>query len=113
MATYRIHRLKAHLRQQFRFAPHVSGEAAVKPRDYEAGEMVEAPSPYSAFFALRDTTAPLELGDLLESGGGLQIFKFVGFEAARWVLPEVKDPPSGDAGPSAAEPSSPASAALQ
>jgi len=35
MPTYRIHRLKDHLRQQVRFAPHVSGTALVKPRDYQ------------------------------------------------------------------------------
>ena len=95
MPTYRIHRLKDHLRQQVRFAPHVSGTAAVKPRDYQQGEQtedpVEAPSPYAAFFALKDAARPLEVGDLLESeDGSLRIFKFVGFEEAQWVLPEAK-----------------------
>jgi hypothetical protein len=89
MPSYRIHRLKDHLRQQFRFAPHVSGEAMVKPRDYEAGEMVAAPTPYSAFFSMRGTERPLEIGDLLESeDGSLRICKFVGFEAAQWYVPE-------------------------
>jgi hypothetical protein len=91
MATYRIHRLRTHLRQQFRFAPHVSGTAVVKPRDYEPGDSVEAVSPYAAFFALRDSGTPLEVGDLLESAEGkLTIFKFVGFEEAQWPAPEVK-----------------------
>jgi hypothetical protein len=104
MPTYHIHRLKDHLRQQVRFAPHVSGTALVKPRDYQipdqaarepapegAGETVEAPTPYAAFFALRDTPSPLEVGDLLETADGhLCIFKFVGFEEAQWVLPEAK-----------------------
>jgi hypothetical protein len=103
MPMYRIHRLKDHLRQQVRFAPHVGGTATVKPRDYqprleganegandEAGQ-VEAPSPYAAFFALRDTASPLEVGDLLEApDGSLRIFKFVGFEEAQWALPESK-----------------------
>ena len=71
MQTYRIHRLKDHLRQQVRFAPHVSGTATVKPRDYQPADprgedLVEAETPYAAFFALRDTRAPLEVGDLLE-----------------------------------------------
>jgi hypothetical protein len=113
MTTYRIHRLKDHLRQQVRFAPHVGGTAAVKPRDYQptvSGEdLVEAETPYAAFFALRDTAAPLEVGDLLESAadGSLRIFKFVGFEEAQWVLPEPKPdmpavaPPGGDDQPSA------------
>ncbi len=111
MATYRIHRLKDHLRQQFRFAPHVSGEAAVKPRDYEPGDTVEAGSPYAVFFTLRDTRTPLEVGDVLESEGALQIFKFVGFEAARWVVPEVRGEAGSASGPGG--PSTPASAGLQ
>ncbi len=99
MNTYRIHRLKEHLRRQFRYAPHVSGRAQVKPRDYEAGDSVEATSPYQAFFSLRDSGAPLEVGDLLETAdGALRIFKFVGFEEAAWVLPEPK-PPEEPAGP--------------
>ena len=100
MSTYRIHRLKDHLRQQVRFAPHVSGAATVKPRDYHVAdqllEQVEAETPYAAFFALRDTATPLEVGDLLEStaDGSLRIFKFVGFEEAQWALPEPKPPES-------------------
>jgi len=91
MPSYRIHRLKAHLYPSFRQAPHVSGSANVKPRDYEPGDSIEAPSPYAAFFALKETAAPLAPGDLLESEGGvLRIYKFVGFEEAQWVLPEAK-----------------------
>ncbi len=114
MPTYRIHRLRDHLRQQVRFAPHVSGTAMVKPRDYhvagpdgpDQGEIVEAPTPYAAFFALRDGEAPLEIGDLLEAPDGtLRIFKFVGFEEAQWVLPEPKpvlpSPPLPDGQPPA------------
>jgi hypothetical protein len=107
MQTYRIHRLKEHLRHQVRFAPHVSGTATVKPRDYQppvpGEDLVEAETPYAAFFALRDTPAPLEVGDLLEStaDGSLRIFKFVGFEEAQWAIPEQKAvaagaPPVGD-----------------
>ena len=53
MPSFRIHRLKDHLRPNFRFAPHLSGTAAVKPRDYETSEdaTVEASTPYAAFFA--------------------------------------------------------------
>jgi hypothetical protein len=97
MPSFRIHRLKDHLRQNFRFAPHLSGTASVKPRDYETAEdaLVEASSPYSAFFALRDAIQPIQVGDLLESEDGtLRIFKFVGIEDAQWVLPEVKGDPA-------------------
>ncbi len=86
-----------HVRQHFRFAPHVSGTASVKPRDYEPGDTVEASTPYAAFFALRDTGNPLDVGDLLEAEGcGLRIFKFVGFEEAQWVLPETAPPQSAE-----------------
>lgn len=114
MPNYRIHRLKDHLRQQFRSAPHVSGTAGVKPRDYlpgvvagEAGsdtaaefsgETISAASPYAAFFELKDGATPLVPGDLLEDeSGALRIFKYVGFEEAQWVLPEVPAAPAGDA----------------
>ena len=91
MPGYRIHRLKDHLRHQFRYAPHVSGRAGVKPRDYDPGPSIEGLTPYSAYFALRASETPLEVGDLLESEDGtLRIFKFVGFEEALWVQPEVK-----------------------
>jgi hypothetical protein len=91
MPSYKIHRLKDHLRQYFRHAPHVSGAASVKLRDYNPGQTVEATSPYAAYFGLRGSSTPLEPGDLLESDAGdLRIFKFVGFEEARWVVPETK-----------------------
>ena len=94
MPEFRIHRLKDHLRPSFRSAPHVSGAAAVKLRDYNAGEVVEAATPYAAFFALRDSSRPLEVGDLLESpDGALRICKFVGFEEAHWVEPEPRAAP--------------------
>src|SRR5258706_15758178 len=94
MPAYRIHRLKDHVRHHFRDAPHVSGAASVKPRDYEPSEtVIESVSPYAAFFSLRDTEQPLDVGDLLETEDGtLRIFKFVGFEEARWVLPEAATP---------------------
>jgi hypothetical protein len=78
-------------RQQFRWAPHVSGAANVKHRDYEAGGQVEAENEYQAWRLLRDSRRPLEVGDLLETeGGGLRICKYVGFDEARWIVPEVK-----------------------
>lgn len=96
MPSFRIHRLKDHLRQSFRFAPHLSGTATVKPRDYEVSTAtVEATSPYAAFFALREAAEPIQIGDMLESeDGSLRIFKFVGIEDAQWVLPEVKIDPA-------------------
>ncbi len=102
MPSYQIHRMKENPRQQFRWQPHASGAATVKPKDYEAGETVEAPTAYAAWIALRDTPEALRVGDLLENeSGDLCIYKYVGFEEARWIVPEVKsllDPaqPSGE-----------------
>lgn len=107
MALYQIHRLKNHLKQQFRYAPHVSGISNIRLRDYEAGGTVEAATPYAAFFQMRDTVEPLEVGDVLECDGALRILKFVGFEEAQWVVPESKPP----AGASAVPP--PSSVAIQ
>ena len=91
MPVYRIHRLKEHLRSSFRYAPHASGKASVKMRDYEDAGTVESESPYAAFFAQRAAQAPLEVGDVLETpSGGLSIFKFVGFEDAEWAAQPVK-----------------------
>ena len=96
MPSFRIHRLKDHLRQNFRFAPHLSGTASVKPRDYETveGVLIEAPSPYAAFFALREGPQPIQIGDVLEcEDGSLRILKFVGIEEAQWVLPDLVPSP--------------------
>ena len=78
-------------RQQFRWAPHVSGCASVKPKDYEQRDQVEAAHEYDAWRFLRDSGQPLEVGDLLEAEDArLSICKYVGFEPAQWVLPEPK-----------------------
>ena len=104
MPRYRIHHLKDHLRQSFRNAPHVSGAANVKPRDYSPGDNIEAKTAYAAYFELRGSARPIEPGDLLESEAGeLRIYKFIGFEEARWVLPdprpEAATVASGEAAP--------------
>jgi len=93
MPRYRIFRMKDSPRQQFRWAPHVSGAATVKPKDYEPRGEVEALNEYDAWRVLREAGGPLVVGDLLEADGGqLRIYKYVGFEPAQWVLPEPKLP---------------------
>ena len=90
MPVFRIHRMKEVPRQQFRWAPHVSGAANVKPKDYEASSEVEAENEYAAWAVLRQSETPLMVGDLLElAAGQLRICKYVGFEEARWLVPEV------------------------
>lgn len=92
MALYRIFRLKDHQRAHFRQLPHVSGVAKIKPRDYEeTTETVEGATPYAAWFAARNSGNPLAVGDVLvDEAGTASVIKFVGFEPAEWVLPEVK-----------------------
>lgn len=63
----------------------------LKPRDYEQRGEVEAPHSYGAWTELRGSENALEIGDVLENERGeLRICKYVGFEEARWVQPEVR-----------------------
>lgn len=84
--------MKEGARQSFRVAAHTAGLASVKPKDYEPAGTVEAVSAYAAWAHLDGGGGePLEVGDVLEApDGSLKIYKYVGFEEARWVLPEVK-----------------------
>jgi hypothetical protein len=80
---FRIWRMKDSARQHFRWAPHVSGAASVKAKDYQAEGEIEAASEYDAWSRLRTSEHPLEVGDLLETeSGDLRICKYVGFESA-------------------------------
>lgn len=89
MPLFRIHRMKDAPRQQFRLAPHVSGVAVVKPKDYEMAGEVEAENEYAAWAVLRGSEAPLQVGDLLETPlGMMRICKFVGFDEAKWLVVE-------------------------
>ncbi|MBZ5604275.1 MAG: hypothetical protein LAO79_18390 [Acidobacteriia bacterium] len=83
--------MRDHLRPAFRSAPHVSGTAQLKPRDYEPAETVEAASPYAAFLDMRSSGTPLEVGDVLEDERGMfRVCKFVGFEEAHFMVPEAR-----------------------
>ena len=77
-------------RQQFRLAPHVSGAANVKLKDYEISTEIDAENEYAAWAALRNSDKPLMGGDLLETPPGqLRICKYVGFDEAHWIVPET------------------------
>jgi hypothetical protein len=98
MPLYRIYRMKDSPRQQFRWAPHVSGCASVKPKDYDQQGEIEALHEYDAWKSLRESGQALAVGDLLGADAGrLSICKYVGFEPAQWILPEPKAP--ADAAP--------------
>ena len=85
MAVYQTHILRETQRARFRSAAHSSGLAVVRKNDYEPGATVEAPTVYAAWTSLRDSAAPLQVGDLLETPSGeLQVCKFIGFEDACW-----------------------------
>ncbi len=93
MPAYQIHRLKETQRQQFRWAPHTPGVTTVKLKDYEAGPVIEAASPYALWLSLRESEDAISVGDLIEvvgevPGGELRILKYIGFEEARWYVPE-------------------------
>lgn len=91
MAVYRIHRMKDAPREQFRWAPHTSGLAIVKMKDYELGGQVEAANLLSAWKQLQQEDEMLRPGDLLEDESGkLKILKYIGFEDAQWFVPELK-----------------------
>jgi hypothetical protein len=92
MPAYQIHRLKEAPRQQFRWAPHTPGVTVVKPKDYEPGPQMEAATPYALWLALRESENAIAVGDVIEvlgpPGGELRILKYIGFEEARWYVPE-------------------------
>jgi hypothetical protein len=88
MPTYQIYRLKEIPRQQFRWAPHTPGVTVVKLKDYEPGPAIRAASPYALWLDLRGSDQAIAVGDLIEQGGQLRIFKYIGFEEAQWYVPE-------------------------
>jgi len=85
MASYRLHRMKDSARQQFRWTAQASGATIAKQKDYEPAGEVEAVSAYALWQSVRLTPEALQVGDILElPSGDLRIFKYVGFEEARW-----------------------------
>lgn len=100
MPRYRVHRMKDTPRENFRWSAHTGGLAIVKPKDYEAAEELEAATPYALWKCLVAEGKGLCPGDVLEivaaegAAGELQIAKYIGFEPAKWYVPEPK--PEGD-----------------
>ncbi len=91
MPVFKVHRQRENARNQFRYAPHTSGPAVVKQKDYLEATEVEAGSAYGLFNSLRGTAEALEVGDVVElPDGSLKIFKYVGLEEASWWVPAAK-----------------------
>jgi hypothetical protein len=84
------------MKEQFRWAPHTGGTAVVKLKDYEVSGEAEAVTPYALWSRMKTQGNDLRPGDVLvtvkEDGmpGDLQIFKYIGFEPAKWWMPEPK-----------------------
>ncbi|HEX7359229.1 MAG TPA: hypothetical protein VF283_01945 [Bryobacteraceae bacterium] len=101
MPRYRIHRMKEAPRENFRWAAHTGGLAIVKNKDYDFDGEVEAAVTYAAWKALLAEGRALRPGDLLEAlgpqgePGELAIAKYIGFEPAKWYVPEAKPDSSG------------------
>jgi hypothetical protein len=101
MARYRIHRLRESMKEQFRWAAHTGGAAAAKPKDYAADTEVEAATPYALWSRMKGEGRDLCPGDVLEAiredglPGELEIFKYIGFEPAKWWIPEPKPEQKG------------------
>jgi hypothetical protein len=105
MPLYLVHRIKEAPGEHFRWAAHTGGLAVIKIKDYERAGEVEAATPYAAWKMLASEGQPLRPGDVLEAinadggAGDLQIVKYIGFEPAKWYVPE----PKSDSGTNAAE----------
>ena len=95
MRVYRIYRMKESPRQQFRWAPHVSGSTSVKRKDYDEAGSVQAANEYAVWQQMREAKTPLGVGDVLETETGeLLVSKYVGFEPAEWwVAPSPAQTP--------------------
>lgn len=107
MPSFRIFRLRENPSQHFRWVPHVSGVTQIKRKDYNEGGRIEAPNEYAAWSALRDTDDALKVGDVLESEAGqLSVCKYVGFDRAEWIVPDVKT--GLEAAPAESGPAAPA-----
>ena len=110
MARYRIHRIRESMKEPFRWQAHTGGAAVVKPKDYEpAEEVIEAATPYALWTSMKADNRALCPGDVLETvkedgiPGELQIFKYIGFEPAKWWIAEPKPDFKGKAEGQAAE----------
>jgi hypothetical protein len=96
MACYRIHRIRETMKEQFRWQAHTGGAAVVKPKDYQGNGEVDAATPYALWNRMKAEGKALCPGDVLETvkedgaPGELHIFKYIGFEPAKWWIPEPK-----------------------
>jgi hypothetical protein len=90
------------MKEPFRWQAHTGGTAVVKAKDYEIGGEVAAATPYALWDEMKGKSNPLCPGDVLEilpedgTPGELQIFKYIGFEPAKWWIAEPKTEQKGN-----------------
>ena len=63
-------------------------------KDYDESGTIDAATPYAAWFQLKESKSDtLQVGDLLvDEVNQIRIVKYVGFEPAEWIVPDVKLP---------------------
>lgn len=75
----------------------------MKAKDYEQIAEADANGPYAVWMARKDTPDALQVGDILEAESGeLRIYKYVGFEEARWFVPAAETAPAAGGVPAEA-----------
>ena len=84
------------MKEQFRWQAHTGGAAVVKPKDYEVDGEAEAATPYALWNRMKVEGKTLYPGDVIQTvkedgtPGDLHIFKYIGFEPAKWWIAEPK-----------------------
>ena len=83
-----------HIDKKARQQPEIRTHKRVIDIVQATAKTIEALNTYEAWENMRNSGTPLEVGDILESElGGIKICKYIGFDDARWILPEVKPAP--------------------
>ncbi|MCY4536348.1 MAG: hypothetical protein OXB91_13360 [Bryobacterales bacterium] len=92
MTSFRIMYLAADAGEAFRDKSPRKPPFVLRRSHYEAGPEVAAESPYELWRTLRqqsergeaDVPRPIEVGDALETPGGVLLCNYWGFDAAEW-----------------------------
>ena len=99
MTSFRILYLAADAAEAFRGKSPRKPPFVLRRSHYEAGPEVAAESPYELWRTLREQSEqgevgiprPIEVGDALETPGGVLLCNYWGFDAAEWFGPEESE----------------------